>query len=155
QTTPASGSTFPLGTTTVNCTATDAAGNTATCSFTVTVQPQADVAVSQTASPSPVVTGSQLTYTLTVTNNGPQAAQGVALTDPLPSGTSFVSASRSDNLGTITTPKGNGSTVTWNIGTLTSGQSVTLTLVVKVSAKAGTTISNTASVSSTSPTDPN
>ncbi|MEK6321839.1 MAG: HYR domain-containing protein [Acidobacteriota bacterium] len=32
-----SGSTFPLGTTTVTCTATDASGNTATCSFTVTV----------------------------------------------------------------------------------------------------------------------
>jgi hypothetical protein len=36
--TPASGSTFPIGTTTVTCTATDAAGNTATASFTVTVQ---------------------------------------------------------------------------------------------------------------------
>ena len=35
--TPAAGSTFPLGTTTVSCTATDAAGNAATGSFTVTV----------------------------------------------------------------------------------------------------------------------
>jgi hypothetical protein len=35
---PASGSTFPVGTTTVNCTATDAAGLTGTCSFTVTVR---------------------------------------------------------------------------------------------------------------------
>ena len=34
---PASGSTFPVGTTTVTCTATDAAGNTGSCSFTVTV----------------------------------------------------------------------------------------------------------------------
>jgi subtilisin-like proprotein convertase family protein len=34
---PPSGSTFPIGVTTVTCTATDAAGNTATCSFTVTV----------------------------------------------------------------------------------------------------------------------
>jgi len=34
---PASGSVFPLGTTTVTSTATDAAGNTASCSFTVTV----------------------------------------------------------------------------------------------------------------------
>ncbi len=34
---PPSGSTFPVGTTTVTCTATDASGNTATCSFTVTV----------------------------------------------------------------------------------------------------------------------
>jgi hypothetical protein len=34
---PASGSTFPVGTTTVNCTATDTSGNMASCSFTVTV----------------------------------------------------------------------------------------------------------------------
>jgi subtilisin-like proprotein convertase family protein len=34
---PPSGSSFPLGATTVTCTATDAAGNTATCSFTVNV----------------------------------------------------------------------------------------------------------------------
>jgi subtilisin-like proprotein convertase family protein len=34
---PASGSTFPEGTTTVTCTATDTSGNTATCSFSVTV----------------------------------------------------------------------------------------------------------------------
>jgi len=34
---PASGSFFPVGVTTVNATATDASGNTATCSFTVTV----------------------------------------------------------------------------------------------------------------------
>ncbi len=36
--TPASGSTFPTGVTTVNCVATDAAGNVNTCSFTVTVE---------------------------------------------------------------------------------------------------------------------
>ena len=34
---PASGSTFPTGTTTVSCSATDAAGNNGSCSFTVTV----------------------------------------------------------------------------------------------------------------------
>ncbi|HJQ27282.1 MAG TPA: HYR domain-containing protein, partial [Blastocatellia bacterium] len=34
---PASGSTFPKGTTTVNCSVTDGSGNTASCSFTVTV----------------------------------------------------------------------------------------------------------------------
>src|SRR5262249_35747644 len=35
--TPASGSAFPVGTTVVNCVVTDASGNTASCSFTVTV----------------------------------------------------------------------------------------------------------------------
>jgi sugar lactone lactonase YvrE len=40
--TPASGSTFAVGTTTVDCTATDAAGNTSTGSFTVTVKDASD-----------------------------------------------------------------------------------------------------------------
>ena len=35
--TPASGATFPIGATTVTCTATDARGNTGVASFTVTV----------------------------------------------------------------------------------------------------------------------
>ena len=36
--TPASGSVFPIGITTVGCNATDDAGNTATASFTITVR---------------------------------------------------------------------------------------------------------------------
>ncbi len=39
--TPPSGSTFPVGTTTVNCSVSDASGNPANCSFTVTVAPGA------------------------------------------------------------------------------------------------------------------
>jgi hypothetical protein len=37
--TPASGSIFPIGSTTVECTATDAAGNIGRASFTVTIRP--------------------------------------------------------------------------------------------------------------------
>jgi len=51
--TPPSGSTFPKGTTTVNCTATDSGGNTATCSFTVMVQDtEAAVITGASANPS-------------------------------------------------------------------------------------------------------
>src|SRR5207249_2688334 len=50
--TPPSGSTFPKGTTTVNVTATDPAGNTATCSFTVTVN---DATFAQLTCPSDIV----------------------------------------------------------------------------------------------------
>jgi len=39
--TPPSGSTFPIGTTAVSCTATDASGHQASCSFTVRVTPLA------------------------------------------------------------------------------------------------------------------
>jgi uncharacterized repeat protein (TIGR01451 family) len=148
---PPSGSTFPVGTTPVTSTAIDAAGNQSTCSFTVTVTPIADLSLTMSASPSPVVTGGSLTYTLVATNNGPQPALGVVLADPLPAGTGFASASGSP----VTTPKaGTAGTVTWNVGTLGSGQSVTLTVVVKVTAKAGGTLTNTASVTG-STQDPN
>lgn len=40
---PASGSTFPVGTTVVNCTATDAAGNTGSAQFSVTVRGASDL----------------------------------------------------------------------------------------------------------------
>ena len=42
---PPSGSTFPLGVTTVRCTATDSAGNTSAASFTITVLPPVDVSL--------------------------------------------------------------------------------------------------------------
>ena len=45
--TPPSGSVFPIGTTTVTCTATDASGNTATGTFTVTVAPYGKLKVSK------------------------------------------------------------------------------------------------------------
>jgi uncharacterized repeat protein (TIGR01451 family) len=155
QTTPASGSLFTLGPTTVNGIATDAAGNTNTCSFTVTVEPRADLSVMQTASPSSVAVGKNLTYTIVVTNNGPQAAQGVVLTDPLPANSNFINASGSPSGGTVTTSKTG--TVTWSVNTLASGQSATLTLslAVKATTKPGTVLTNTASVSSNSPVDPN
>jgi len=59
---PASGSVFPLGSTTVSCSATDAAGNTAADSFTVTVQDttaptlsaMADIELEATAALTPV-----------------------------------------------------------------------------------------------------
>lgn len=49
---PASGASFPLGTTTVNCSVADAAGNPASGSFTVTVQDTTAPTVSITAGPS-------------------------------------------------------------------------------------------------------
>jgi uncharacterized repeat protein (TIGR01451 family) len=45
-----------------------------------------DLAITKTASPSMVDPGGKITYTLTVTNNGPGKSSGYALSDPLPSG---------------------------------------------------------------------
>ncbi|MEO7296915.1 MAG: nidogen-like domain-containing protein, partial [Candidatus Limnocylindria bacterium] len=51
-------------------------------------QPQADLAVTQTDDPDPVASGGQITYDITVTNNGPDVATSVTLDDTLPDGTS-------------------------------------------------------------------
>jgi CSLREA domain-containing protein len=65
--TPSSGSTFPVGTTTVTCTVSDAAGNTAQCTFTVTVQAPAACTITCPANVTVVTTntnqcGAVVTY---------------------------------------------------------------------------------------------
>jgi uncharacterized repeat protein (TIGR01451 family) len=76
---------------------------------------------------SPTV-GSTVTYTLTLTNNGTNAATaatGVVVTDVLPTGLAFVSATAST--GTYTS-----STGTWSVASLGDGASATLTLKATV-----------------------
>lgn len=55
--------------------------------------PQADLALTQVAAPDPVFVGQRLSYTITVSNAGPDTATGVVVTDTLPNGVDFVSAS--------------------------------------------------------------
>lgn len=105
-----------------------------------------DLSITKTDSADPARAGRNLTYTLSVTNNGPTAATGVTVTDNLPSGLSARSASASQGSCSGTT------TVTCAIGNLAVGASATVTIVVRPSA-AGT-ITNTASVSGDQP-DPN
>ncbi|HNX21893.1 MAG TPA: DUF11 domain-containing protein, partial [Bacteroidales bacterium] len=57
-----------------------------TDNVTVTVHTAADLAITKTASTSNPCAGQQVTYTITVTNNGPLAAQNVVVTDQLPAG---------------------------------------------------------------------
>jgi len=77
---PASGSTFPLGTTTVNCTATDTAGATTPGSFTVTVVDTTAPSIAATANISVAATsaaGAAVTYAAPATTdlvNGTGAA---------------------------------------------------------------------------------
>jgi uncharacterized repeat protein (TIGR01451 family) len=66
------------------------ANNTASASTTETEQ--ADVQATKTG-PASAVRGTQVTYTITVTNAGPSTAVGVSLTDPTPPGLIFVSSS--------------------------------------------------------------
>jgi uncharacterized repeat protein (TIGR01451 family) len=107
----------------------------------------ADLSVSKTDSPDPAHVGQKLTYTIPVTNNGPDGATGVTLTDSLPKTTGFGSVSTTQ--GSCTRKK---MTVTCSLGTLASGATATVTIVVKPTQKG--TITNTVSVLG-SPTDPN
>src|SRR5438045_1809106 len=57
-----------------------------------TVNTAADLSITKSDSPDPVLAGNNLTYTIAVTNGGPSVARGVQVTDPVPANTSFVSA---------------------------------------------------------------
>jgi uncharacterized repeat protein (TIGR01451 family) len=117
----------------------------------------ADLAVTKTSPAGVVSPGSNVTYSIGVTNNGPAAATNVALTDVLPANTTYVSNNQTGGPGfSCTTPAvGSGGTVTCNIASLASGATATFSLVVQVSLTApGGPLSNTATVSAASPLDP-
>jgi uncharacterized repeat protein (TIGR01451 family) len=93
------------------------------------VQALVDLAVTKSGSPATQVLGSgNITWTMVVTNNGPSTATGVEITDPMPAGNTFVSASSTQ--GTCT----GGAVLTCDIGTMAAGASVTITLVTTPSA---------------------
>lgn len=91
-----------------------------------TVLPSADLAVSLAAQPSPVLVGSNLTYTITVTNRGPTGATGVSVICPMPADTIFVAANAIG--GTCERSTG---AVSWRLGTLSPNASATATVIVK------------------------
>jgi uncharacterized repeat protein (TIGR01451 family) len=94
-----------------------------------------------------VTTGSDITYTIIVTNNGAADAQSVVVTDNLSGSVSFVSCSA--NSGAVCGGSGNNRTITFSA--LASGSSAIITLVATANGAAGSTISNTATVSSSTP----
>jgi uncharacterized repeat protein (TIGR01451 family) len=122
------------------------ANNSATAITTVG-SPSADLAITKTAAAGPYVSGASLQYTITVSNAGPQAATNVVVTDVLPAGTAFVSATPTQGTCTGTT------TVTCSLGTIANAANATITLTLTLPSVAGS-VSNTASVAA-SESDPN
>ena len=115
----------------------------------VNVPPEADLAITKTATPDPVSAGAELTYTLTVTNNGPNAAQNAQVQDDLPASLTLVSATPDQGTCTQTDP------VTCDLGNIPVSGTVEITIVTTVGGdQQGNTISNTATVNSETP-DPN
>jgi uncharacterized repeat protein (TIGR01451 family) len=124
------------------------AGQTATCTLTNTSAapppppppappaPKVDIQITKSATPNPATVGNQVTWTMVVTNNGPNNATGVTVADPVPAGMTFVSVASSQ--GTCT----GGALVSCQLGNLNVGGSVTITLVTTAAATG--TITNTA-----------
>jgi uncharacterized repeat protein (TIGR01451 family) len=114
---------------------------------------QADLAVVVTASPDPVAAGSDVTYAIVVTNNGPDDAASATLIDPLPPGTTVISFTASSGWASSAPAAGAGGTVTATAVTLPNGASAMFRLIVRVNpvVPSGSTIANTATVSATAP----
>lgn len=88
------------------------------CAFRV------DLAVTKAGAPATQELGAgNITWTMVVTNNGPDTDTGVTIADPMPGGNTFVS---------VTTTQGSctgGPILTCNLGTMAAGAKVTITLV--------------------------
>ncbi|MDT8316975.1 MAG: DUF11 domain-containing protein [bacterium] len=138
-----------LLTNTADITATDQADphtgdNTASASISVG---GADIAVSKTVDKATPNVGEGIFYTLTVTNNGNNDASGLVVTDLLPAGVTYLSDSGGGSY--------NSGAGLWTVGNLANGGSAFLNISATVDAgMAGTTISNSASISALDQLDP-
>ncbi len=113
---------------------------------TTTIASGADLSIANVASSNAVVTGSSVTYTLTVTNHGPGMATSVTVVDTLSAATTLVSCSATGSQ--MCGGSGNVSTVSFP--TLAPGASETVTVVASLQCTAveGAPINNLAGVSS-------
>jgi uncharacterized repeat protein (TIGR01451 family) len=93
---------------------------------TTTVLPSADLSVTLTDTPDPVLVGDQFAYTLTVANDGPDAADEAIVEGALPLGTSFLSAPAGCKQ--VTT------IVVCDLGTVADGASMQLKIAVRADA---------------------
>ena len=101
----------------------------------------ANVTVDKSASTANATVGDTVTYTIVATNNGPATATNVNVRDPIPSRLDAQSASTAQGTCTVT-----GNDVACALGTMTNGQSVTITVKAVAARTGGTT--NTATISS-------
>ena len=109
----------------------------------------ADLGLTMTASPTNnLLPGSNVVYSITVTNYGPSPSTNVIVSDTLPTGSSLVSSSAT--LGSVLR---NGLQVSWALGNLTNTAGAQLTLTVMTPA-AGGSILNYAVAQANTP-DPN
>ncbi|WP_196053628.1 DUF7507 domain-containing protein [Paracoccus lichenicola] len=129
--------------------------NAGTASYAVT--PKADVAVDKIASPSPLAVGQVSTYVVTARNlaNGLSAADHVTITDTLPAGMTFVSATPSAGTCAVqpaaeTDVAPGNDTVSCDLGTINNGAQRTVSIRMRPNlGLEGTTVVNAVTVSTT------
>jgi uncharacterized protein (TIGR03437 family) len=92
--------------------------------FVAKLGTSADLAITISGAPNPVMINNQLTYTLTVTNNGPDPGVGVRVTDTPPDGASLVSSAASQG------SCSGASVINCDLGNLAAGSSATITIIV-------------------------
>ncbi len=109
---------------------------------TTTVNAVADLSIDKSdVGSDPVHVGDPITYELAVTNNGPNDATDVVVTDALPAGTSFNAGASDADCDVLA------GVVTCTYGTVADGASVSKDLVLDTDAAAAPLVSNTAEVS--------
>lgn len=117
--------------------------------FAVSPTASSDLAITKVVDETEPSINDTINYTVTVTNNGPSQANAVQIQDILPDGVTYVDDTPSK--GTY-----DDSTGLWYVGTIANGASESIVLIVTVdNDRAGQTITNTASVQSSSNPDPN
>ena len=121
----------------------DTGTETWTASATASAPVFSDLAVTVSHSPDPVMVGSNVIYTINVTNNGPDPATGVTVTDSLPPEVTFLSATASQGACS------GSSTISCALGNLPNGTSATVTIGVNPTVEG--LLSNTASVRGNEP----
>ncbi|HXO08875.1 MAG TPA: DUF11 domain-containing protein, partial [Solirubrobacteraceae bacterium] len=109
------------------------------------VPPFVNLRMTKSASNTSPAAGSDVTYTIAVSNDGPSTASGVTLRDPLPGGLTYVSSAAAQG-----SCGASGNLVTCALGSLPAGGSTMVTITARTgSGTGGTKITNTATVSAT------
>jgi uncharacterized repeat protein (TIGR01451 family) len=117
----------------------------------------ADLAISKTVTPpSPVVAGTNITYTIAVSNAGPSSASNVVVKDTLPAEVNVLAVTPSVGSCTWGIPGNPLQPLTCTLGSMASAHSATITVVARVDPRApnGRVVNNNATISSAA-TDPN
>ena len=118
-------------------------GTTTTKIRNLIINPAADIQVTQTVNNTNPHQGDYVTITINTTNNGPSTANGINITDLLPTGL-YLGSTDPNTSYTTTQGTYNPTTGIWTIGSLNNNTTATLTIIAKVTATPDTPITNNA-----------